>query len=49
MFLNLGKFQKGASMEYTPEKYFGWMNSWANLNNTVIAFFDDENVYNMFK
>ncbi|XP_012941738.1 uncharacterized protein LOC106012666 [Aplysia californica] len=50
MYLNLGKFQKGGGNHfYTTEGYLGWMKSWGWLNNTVVAFFDDDKILEVFR
>ena len=50
MFLNLGSFKKGngGKLVYTPRLYLSWMTTWGRLNNTVVAYFDDDKYMNHF-
>jgi len=50
MYINIGKFRKGDSgLHFSKDTYIGWMDIWSRINNTVFAFFDNNDVMEHFK
>ena len=50
-YINIGSFQKGSSkhQNFTTDLYYHWMETFSQMNNPVVAFFDHKQDAEIFK
>lgn len=48
-FINIGDFQKGPKKVFTPGLYRQWSSIFARINNSIVAFFDNQTEADLFR